>query len=81
MFYQPKTTWTATFYLLPCKNHKTPAAAEQQQHLVAGLGRRKILFDNKEGDRDYLISVLSGGRIPQTEKNYCFHTVQMSVWR
>ena len=58
MFYQPKTTWTATFYLLPCKSHKTPAAAEQQKHLLAGLGRRKIVFDNKEGDHDYLISVL-----------------------
>ena len=58
MFYQPLTTWTATFYLLPCKNQKTSAATEQQKHLFAGLGRRKIVFDNKKGDHDYLISVL-----------------------
>ena len=58
MFYQPKTTWTATFYFLPSKSHKTPAAAEQQNYLLAGLGRGKIVFYNKEGDHDCLISVL-----------------------
>ena len=58
MFYQPKTTETATFFLLPCKRHKISAAAERQKHLLAGLGRRKIVFDNKEGDHDYLFSVL-----------------------
>ena len=81
MFYQPKTTWTATFYLLPCKSHKTPAVAEQQKHLLADLRRRKIVFDNKEGDHDYLISVLEV-EFPKLKKTFFyFQTVQMSVWR
>lgn len=58
MFYQPKAMWTTTSYQLPCKCHKTSAAAKQQKHLLADLGTRKIVFDSKEGDHDYLILVL-----------------------
>ena len=50
-FFQPKETWTHNFCLLGCVSDDISPSKDEIVHLQnAGLGKRKIVFPNKNAD-------------------------------
>ena len=58
-FFQPKETWTHNFCLLGCVSDDiSPSKDEIVLLQKAGLGKRKIVFPNKNADHDGFMNIL-----------------------
>lgn len=58
-FFQPKETWTHNFCLLGCISDDITPSKEDIYHLQkAGLGKRKVVFPNKNANHDDFLDIL-----------------------
>lgn len=58
-FFKPKETWTHTFFLLGCTADNVTPSKDELYHLQkAGLGKKRIVFPNKNADHNNFIEIL-----------------------